>query len=120
MGERSANVLWTDCRNGVFVLCFLVLYGSRWYHGWRAPELRHSVNARRTTRKIRKAPVVVVPDSEEFHVLALSLSHLFHYLHSLPARIIFSTILDYSFAAYKAIIFSLMACRLNIREVRGR
>ena len=34
------------------------------------------------------------------------------------ARIIFSTILDYSFAAYKTIIFSLKVCGLNIREVR--
>ncbi len=35
------------------------------------------------------------------------------------ACIIFRTIIDYSFAAYKAIIFSLMVSRLNIREVRG-
>ncbi len=34
------------------------------------------------------------------------------------ARIIFSTIIDYSFAAYKVIIFSLMVSQLNIREVR--
>ncbi len=35
------------------------------------------------------------------------------------ARIIFSTIIDYSCAAYKAIIFSLKVSRHNIREIRG-
>ncbi len=35
------------------------------------------------------------------------------------ACVIFSTIIDYIFAAYKAIIFSLMVSGLNIREVRG-
>ena len=34
------------------------------------------------------------------------------------ARNIFSTIIDYSFEAYKVIIFSLKVCRVNIREVR--
>ena len=34
------------------------------------------------------------------------------------ARIIFSTLIDYSFAANKVIVFSLKVCRLNIREVR--
>ena len=35
-----------------------------------------------------------------------------------PARIIFSTIIDYSLADYKVIIFSLKVCQPNIREVR--
>ena len=33
-------------------------------------------------------------------------------------HVIFSTIIDHSFAAYKVIVFSLKVCRLNIKEVR--
>ncbi len=40
-------------------------------------------------------------------------------VHLAMARIIFCTIIDYSLAAYKVIIFSLKVWRLNIREVRG-
>ncbi len=50
-------------------------------------------------------------------------STIVHFLHGeVPqdgVRIIFSTITEYSFATYKVIIFSLKACWLNIREVRG-